>query len=65
MKIGSSCMARRAIRAVAPPSRSNDSDEDLHVNLDGEPMKARRFRVECRPAALPVHLGRTPLLGGA
>lgn len=39
-----------------------ESDEELSVNLDGEPVKARTFRIECRPAALRVHLGPTPLL---
>ncbi|MBZ9936605.1 lipid kinase YegS [Mesorhizobium sp. BR1-1-16] len=33
------------------------SDKELSVNLDGEPIKARRFRVECRPRALNLHLG--------
>ena len=38
------------------------SDEELYVNLDGEPIRSRRFRAECRPAALRVHMGRTGLL---
>ena len=38
------------------------SDEDLYVNLDGEPISARKFRAECRPRALPVHLGQRDLL---
>jgi len=38
------------------------SDEPLHINLDGEPLQSRHFRVECRPAALPVRLGPSPLL---
>jgi lipid kinase YegS len=41
------------------------SDEDLHVNLDGEPVKARTFRIECRPGAMPVHVGPSPLVGAA
>lgn len=42
-----------------------ESDEDLSVNLDGEPVKARTFRIECRPAAIRVHLGPTPLFATA
>lgn len=38
------------------------SDEELYINLDGEPMQTRRFRVSCRPAALSVHLGPTRLV---
>jgi lipid kinase YegS len=38
------------------------SDAPLHVNLDGEPAQLKSFRVECRPAALPVRLGNSPLL---
>ena len=35
---------------------------ELNVNLDGEPMLAKRFRVECRRRVLPVRLGETPLV---
>ena len=41
-----------------------ESDGELHINLDGEPMRSRKFRVECRPGALSVRLGASPLLGG-
>ena len=40
-----------------------ESAEELHINLDGEPMRSRKFRVECRPGALSVRLGASPLLG--
>ena len=36
--------------------------DDLNVNLDGEPMLLKRFRVECRPRVLPVRLGESALL---
>ena len=39
-----------------------ESDEELHVNLDGEPFPAKRFRVDCRIGALAVRLGASPLL---
>ena len=42
-----------------------ESDEELHINLDGEPMRSRKFRVECRPGALSVRLGNSPLLRAA
>jgi lipid kinase YegS len=38
------------------------SDDDLNVNLDGEPTTARRFRVECRARVLPVRLGESAVL---
>jgi lipid kinase YegS len=40
-----------------------ESDEDIFINLDGEPRAVRHFRVACHKGALPVHLGDTPLLG--
>ena len=39
-----------------------ESDDDLNVNLDGEPVLLKRFRVECRQRVLPVCLGESPLL---
>jgi lipid kinase YegS len=54
------------IRAEQVTARSSwieyESDTDLNVNLDGEPALLKRFRVECRPRALPVRLGDSPLL---
>jgi lipid kinase YegS len=38
------------------------SMHDLNVNLDGEATVLKRFRVECRPRALPVRLGENALL---
>ena len=34
-----------------------ESEQDLNVNLDGEPAVSKRFRVECRRRVLPVRLG--------
>lgn len=57
------------IRAQLVTSRSSwieyAADDDLNVNLDGEPALLKRFRVECRPRALPVCLGESPLLSSA
>jgi lipid kinase YegS len=39
-----------------------ESEDALNVNPDGEPMLSKRFRVECRKRALPVRLGKTPLM---
>ncbi len=54
------------IRAKLVTTRSSwiefESDDDLNVNLDGEPAVLKRFRVECREHALPVRLGESPLL---
>jgi lipid kinase YegS len=55
-----------SIRAEEVTTRSSwiefESDEDLNVNLDGEPILSKRFRVECRQRVLPVCLGKSPLL---
>lgn len=55
-----------AIRSKVVTARSSwieyQSEDDLNVNLDGEPTVSERFRVECRPRALPVRLGESPLL---
>jgi lipid kinase YegS len=54
------------IRATLVTARSAwieyESEEFLNVNLDGEPMSSKRFRVECRNRVLPVRLGKTALL---
>ena len=39
-----------------------ESEHDLNINLDGEPIVAKRFRVECRRGALLVRLGESALL---
>jgi len=55
-----------SIRAGLVTSRSAwieyESENALNVNLDGEPMLSKQFRVECRKHALPVRLGKTPLM---
>ena len=54
-----------AIRSELATARSVwvevESAEDLNINLDGEPMLVKHFRVECRPRALPVRLGESAL----
>ncbi len=49
--------------AVRSPWIAFESDEDIFINLDGESRSVSRFHVTCHKAALPVHLGDTPLLG--
>jgi lipid kinase YegS len=55
-----------SLRAKLVTARSSwieyESEDELNINLDGEPLLLRRFRVECRKRALPVHLGKTLLL---
>ncbi|RKF17666.1 lipid kinase YegS [Altericroceibacterium spongiae] len=34
-----------------------EADEDVSVNLDGEPRQVRHCQIECRARALPVHVG--------
>ena len=54
------------VRAELVTARSSwiefESDDDLNVNLDGEPVLLKRFRVECRRRILPVCLSESPLL---
>jgi len=38
-----------------------ESEHELNVNLDGEPVILPRFRVECRRRVLPVRLGESAL----
>jgi lipid kinase YegS len=58
-----------SIRAQLVTARSSwieyESQDDLNVNLDGEPTLAKHFRVECRRHALPVRLGESALLTDA
>ena len=55
-----------AIRAEQVTARGPwiefESDDDLNVNLDGEPALLKRFHVECRQRAPPVCLGESPLV---
>jgi lipid kinase YegS len=39
-----------------------ESEDELNVNLDGEPTLSKQFRVECRARVLPVRLPDSPLL---
>ena len=53
---------RGLIKTTRSPWFTYQSTQDLHVNLDGEPILTKDFRVECRPAAISVHIGNSPLL---
>ena len=53
---------RSLLKTTKSPWFSYESTEELHVNLDGEPIRTKSFRVECRPAAISVHIGNSPLL---
>lgn len=55
---------RAKLVAVRSPWIEFESEDDLNVNLDGEPMVSKRFRVECRRQALPVRLGEGAPLSG-
>jgi hypothetical protein len=54
---------------VLPAARSSwieyESADDLNINLDGEPVVTKRFRVECRQRALLVRLGEGALLSSS
>lgn len=42
-----------------------EADPPLMLNLDGEPVEARRFRIDCVPGRVRMHLdSASPLLGG-
>jgi lipid kinase YegS len=55
-----------SLRTILVTARSSwieyESEDELNINLDGEPLLLKRFRVECRKRALPVRFGETPLL---
>jgi lipid kinase YegS len=56
----------QSIRSQLITARSSwieyESQDQLNVNLDGEPAVFKSFRAECRRRALPVRLGASPLL---
>lgn len=62
LREGPESLDRLAVRA-----RSDriwfEADDEISVNLDGEPRQIRQCRVECRPRALPVHVGGDALFG--
>ena len=39
-----------------------NSESEINVNLDGEPLVFKRFQVEVRKRLLPVRLGESELL---
>lgn len=58
----------RGVEAVSVGARlawlEVETPEDLHINLDGEPMRGQRFRFATRPGGLWLHLPvDSPLLG--
>lgn len=64
LREGAGSIRAQLVRARSPWIEF-DCDEPLNVNLDGEPMLDRRFRIDCNKAALPVRLGKTALLSRA
>jgi lipid kinase YegS len=56
------------IRAKLVTARSSwieyESEDNVNINLDGEPMVLKRFRVECRQHVLPVRLPESALVSG-
>jgi diacylglycerol kinase family enzyme len=52
------------IKGISHTARSSwiefDSDEELDINLDGEPLRARQFRAVCMPSVLPLHAPELP-----
>jgi lipid kinase YegS len=57
--------ARSLIKTAKSSWFTYESTDDLHVNLDGEPIQTKTFRVECRPKAILVHLGSSALLSAS
>ncbi|KAF1699409.1 lipid kinase YegS [Pseudoxanthomonas jiangsuensis] len=56
-------LERSAVRARLPWVELESADGPLALNLDGEPVQARRFRIECVPGRLRMHLpADSPLL---
>jgi len=53
--------ARAELVTARSPWFEYEAEEGLNINLDGEPALLQRFRVSCRPRALPIRLGQNPL----
>ncbi|WP_028917563.1 lipid kinase YegS [Pseudoxanthomonas sp. J35] len=49
-------LERSAVRTRLPWVEVESLDGELTLNLDGEPVAARRFRIECVPGRLRMHL---------
>ena len=49
-------LERSAMRARLPWVELEAADGTMTLNLDGEPVEARRFRVECVPGRVRMHL---------
>ena len=57
-------LERSAVRARLPWVELESGDGAMTLNLDGEPVQARRFRIECVPGRVRMHLpADSPLLG--
>ena len=48
-------LERVAVRAQLPWVEI-DADEPLTLNLDGEPVESRHFRIDCMPGRVRMHL---------
>lgn len=49
--------ARQLLQTASSTWFEFEGADGLHVNLDGEPILSTRFRVECRPGAVSIHVG--------
>jgi lipid kinase YegS len=63
LREGAAAIRTRLVTARSPWIEY-ESEHDLNVNLDGEPLVTKRFRVEARPRALSVRLEDSALLSG-
>lgn len=52
-----------AVVTAKAPWPEIDAGDDLHMNLDGEPVSAQRVHAECCPGAVAFHLGNGPIVG--
>ena len=44
------------MREVSIERNTNETQIELTLNLDGEPVQSRRFRIECVPGRVRMHL---------
>lgn len=58
---GFSAIERVAVRARVPWLELQ-AESDLHLNLDGEPITAKQFRIEAQSAAVRAHLPPSEML---
>jgi len=65
LKSGTQAALEQLATRARLPWLQVESERPLTLNLDGEPVQARHFRIECVPGRVRMHLpADCPLLAG-